>query len=167
MEVVANFIYALKLYDYPFYEGIVKNSRKYIAGKQTTYGYWESKWYYGNHYGTYVCLRLLKNSENTFSPTIKRALTFIKETQKPDGGFGLSINEESDPLSTAFAILSLKLFFQKENLIILRAEKYLVSVQTKQGNWNEVDFIKPKVQEPYKSKTLTTAFVLNALTYEY
>lgn len=163
LEVVANFIYSLMLYDSKVYKKHIQNALKYIMSKQSENGYWDSKWYYGNYYGTYVSLRLLKSSKKDFFNNIEKALKFIIEAQRSDGGFGLSINHSSDPLSTAFAILSLKLFLQKENPTILKAEKYLILLQNPTGYWSEVDFIKPKLQEPYKSKTLTTAFVLSAL----
>jgi hypothetical protein len=46
---------------------------------------------------------------------------------------------------------------------IKRAIKYLKVTQHESGYWNATNFIKPKAQEPYKSKTITTAFVLKAL----
>jgi squalene-hopene/tetraprenyl-beta-curcumene cyclase len=84
-------------------------------------------------------------------------------TQNKDGGFSMYGNEKSDPLSTSFSILGLKLFFDKNSDVIDKAMKYLDGKQNVNGSWLAVDFIKPKVSEPYKSETLTTAYVLKAI----
>ena len=122
-----------------------------------------SRWYYGYYYGTYVCLRLLKASEKEHSKEIQKALAYLTNNQNNDGGFSLDQNKPSDPLSTALAILGIKLFFDKNHEIIQKALTYLKKCQSEDGSWKAVDFIKPKVHEPYRSKTLTTAYVLKAL----
>lgn len=161
LEVVANFVYALFLYNKDFYKSQIEESLKYIIGQQQNNGFWESRWYYGNYYGTYVCLRLLKKI-NKCSEQIQLAIKAIIKSQNEDGGFSLSNEVSSDPLSTSFAHLSLKLFLSIDNVAILKAIRYLEESQLTDGSWNAVNFIKPKINEPYKSKTLTTAFALKA-----
>ncbi len=84
--------------------------------------------------------------------------------QNADGGFSLKIKQDSDPLSTSLALLCLKLYYDNKHSAIKKTINYLYTTQNQDGSWLEVDFIKPKVHEPYKSKTLTTAFVLKALS---
>lgn len=163
VEVVANFIYALVILNKTQYDSIIKKSIRYILNQQNNKGYWKSRWYYGNYYGTYVCLRLLKEFEKDFSKEIKNATNYLINTQNKDGGFSIEVNEISDPLSTSFSTLSLKLFLDKNSKVINKSVKYLNDVQNVNGSWSAVNFIKPKVYEPYKSETLTTAYVLKAI----
>ncbi len=161
LEVVANFVYALQLYDIKKYKSNIEKALSYIIENQKENGCWESRWYYGNYYGTYVSLRALKNYSNQYSKEISNALQFVLVSKNNDGGYGLDDN--SDSISTSFALLSLKLFYEKSNPRIQELEEYLHGKQNKSGYWDEVNFIKPRQQEPYKSKVLTTAFVLKSL----
>jgi hypothetical protein len=163
VEVVANFVYSLTILDKDKYAELIKKAISYVIGQQDDKGYWESRWYYGNYYGTYVCLRLLKQFEEFYPIEIQKALGYIAEGQNNDGGFSIEQNKASDPLSTALAILGLKVFYDKNCEVIEKAVTYLTSSQSGDGSWKAVDFIKPKIHEPYKSKTLTTAYVLKAL----
>lgn len=163
IEVVANFAYSLAILDKEKYAHVIKKTISYVIEQQDDKGYWKSRWYYGNYYGTYVCLRLLKQFEELNPEEIQKALDYIAESQNNDGGFSIEQNKVSDPLSTALAILGLKLFFDKDCEVIEIAVRYLTSSQSEDGSWKAVNFIKPKVHEPYKSKTLTTAYVLKAL----
>ena len=163
VEVVANFAYSLAILDKEKYAHVIKKTISYVIGQQNDKGYWKSRWYYGNYYGTYVCLRLLKQFEELNAKEIQKALDFITESQNNDGGFSIEQNKVSDPLSTSLAILGLKVFFDKDCEVIEKAVRYLTSSQSEDGSWKAVDFIKPKIHEPYKNKTLTTAYVLKAL----
>lgn len=164
VEVVANFAYSLAILDKEKYADVIKKTISYVIRKQDYRGCWESRWYYGNYYGTYVCLRLLKVFEKEdHSKEIQKALNYITSSQNRDGGFSIDQNKPSDPLSTSLAILGVKLFYDKNHEMIEKAVLYLTSNQNGDGSWRAVDFIKPKVHEPYKSKTLTTAYVLKAL----
>jgi hypothetical protein len=163
IEAIANFMYALIVYNPIKYEHIVERSMQYICEIQQENGFWKSHWYCNTYYSIYVCLRLLKVNEEKYSLTIRKALNFIIENQQENGGFGLK-NEISDALSSASALLSLKMFFDDSNECIRRATNYLLSSQQEDGAWAEVNFIKPNELEPYKSRVLTTALVLKSLT---
>jgi len=163
VEVVANFIYSLMIVNKKGYEKVIKNAISYILKQQNDKGYWESRWYYGKWYGTYVCLRLLKEYENIYKKEIKKALEYITKKQNIDFGYSVSKKDESDPLSTAFVVLSLKLYAENNMLMIDNAIMYLISNQNQDGSWRAVDFIRPKASDPYRSKTLTTGYVLKAI----
>lgn len=163
VEVVANFSYALTLLKRGKYKEEINKMSKFIINQQRTDNLWDSRWYYGDFYGTYVCLRVLTQFEEN-KGIIFESLESICKRQSNDGGFGLTINDNSDSLSTSFALLSLKLHNGKDFLIAInKAEQFLLSNQNNDGSWNAVGFIKPKVNEPYKSKPMTTGFVLKAL----
>lgn len=162
-EVMANFLYALSLYDFSQYKNKILDSADFLINRQDKNGFWNSRWYYGKYYGTYVSLRLLSfiNIEN-HKLSISKAITFIKNTQNKDGGWGFSNN--SDPLNTSFAILALKLYAKKHKTEIEKAIRYLKNNQDTDGSWKAINFIQPKTYTPYKSKVMTTSFVLKALT---
>jgi hypothetical protein len=164
LEVVANFVYALELYDSHKHKEQVSKSLQYIVSSQNIEGYWESVWYFGHFYGTYVCLRLFKIFGNQFSDVVSKAIDYIKKEQNDDGGFSLEEELPSDPLSTSFALLALKTSPNNCQHAIRQTESFLTSCQNGDGSWEAVDFIKPKFLEPYRSKVMTTGYVLKALS---
>lgn len=165
VEVVANFLYALYLYDRRQYNSIISKGISYVASQQTSDGSWQSRWYYGNYYGTYVCLRLLTKYKTSYEEVFK-SLHYLLDTQHSDGGWGL--DNESDPLSTSLCILclcSISDIIQKDNAFhkaIEDASKYIYHSQLPDKTWKSTFFIKPKMSEPYKSKTITAAFITKA-----
>lgn len=164
IEVVANFVYALHLLDSDLYKKQITISLEYVVNHQQPTGCWESVWYYGDYYGTYACLRLLACFGEQFSSTMQKAIDYIRETQNTDGGFGQSPQQASDPLSTSLALLAYGFCTKKKDTVINNAIHYLTSCQLPDGSWAAVDFIKPKLLEPYKSKTMTTGFVIKAMS---
>ena len=156
-EVMANFLYGLARYDKAKYKTQILKSCEYLLNQQSSEGYWESRWYYGNYYGTYVCLRLFKEM-GIENDKLSRAFNYIKKSQQQDGGWGT--DNVSDVLNSAFAILTLRLLNKQ---IPKSAIDYLKGKQQSDGSWEAVSFIKPRSNDPYKSATLTTAFVLRAL----
>jgi squalene-hopene/tetraprenyl-beta-curcumene cyclase len=165
VEVVANFIYSLILSQKSSYLDSIFSACEYIRNSQDIAGYWQSRWYFGNYYGTYVCVRALNSCSNKFfSESIQKAINFIINSQNSNGGWGF-IESNSDALNTSFCLLTLKLFDSKKmRKHIKRAEQFLCSAQNQDGIWPAVNFIKPRINDPYRSRTLTTAYVLKALT---
>jgi len=161
VEVVANFIYALTLFETEKYQSTIENTITYIISEQKEQGYWESRWYYGKFYGTYVCLRLLNEFPTQYGLIKQNVKEFLIDAQNEDGSFD---EEQYKNLSTSFAIFCMNILKSSElEEIKKKAQKYLSYNQLENGSWNAENFIKPKAHEPYKSKTLTTAYVLKAL----
>ncbi len=157
-EVVANFLYGLFLYDAKKYSKIIIRGADFLLRRVEKEGFWKSRWYYGDYYGTYICTQFLRAS-NLLPLEIENKITsFLISRQNTDGGWGLSVS--SDPLSTAFALVTLS--GQQQNLNVQKGLKYLESQQMDSGFWQPVNFIKPRAVEPYKSKIITTIFVLRA-----
>lgn len=120
VEVVANFLYALFLYNAEKYSGIIKKGIDYIIYQQKHDGFWDSRWYYGNYYGTYVVLRLLESFPNEFEKEKQKSLDFIKNTQNEDGSFG---SDEHKNLSTALLVCPLIIFLMNIRVSILKIRK--------------------------------------------
>ncbi|GJH41706.1 hypothetical protein RCZ04_22560 [Capnocytophaga sp. HP1101] len=151
VEVVANFLYALHCYRSEAYLPTIERGIAYLLSQQKAEGYWESRWYYGNYYGTYVCVRLLQCFGERYTNEIQRAVTYIKN------------NLPTEPLSMALALLTLKTVELHTDEATITLQNQLLTTQNTLGGWEAINFIKPKVYEPYKSETLTTAYALKAL----
>ena len=83
------------------------------------------------------------------------------DTQNEDGSFD---EEQYKNLSTSFAIFCMNILKSSElEEMKKKAQHSLMKNQLENGSWNAENFIKPKAHQPYKSKTLTTAYVLKAL----
>lgn len=164
VDVMANLLYGLSLYDGARFEEHIRRGAAYLAGSQAADGSWASRWYYGPFYGTYVCLRLFAAVEPG-SPVVARAAEFLRGCQHADGGWGMG--EESDPLSTSLALVALSYAEEAEGHAANReaAARGLEYLRTRahdgQG-WPSVHFIRPRASEPYGSRTITAAYVLKA-----
>jgi len=172
IDVMANFLYALCLYDYEHYKSVIENGTKYIYSKIEKFSFWNSRWYYGWQYGTMICVRLglelinknekLKSNYSDFFYNIRN---HIIENQNKDGGWSMSISSNSDSLNTSFALNTLMNFNELiDSETIKKGIAFLESKQNSDGSWEAIPFIKPKLNEPYKSKGITTSYVINTLT---
>lgn len=167
IEVSANLLYSLYLYNQLNYKSVISKGVQAITSAQTKEGYWDSIWYWGPFYGTYVATRFLVETNNIFD-NLKKTKIFITTHQNDDGGWGL---KWSDPLNTALALLILKYLnkFEKDinPEVFNRGSSYLLKEQLKTGSWRKVPYIRMRNGEKditYMSETITTVFVLRALT---
>ena len=169
IEVVANFLYGLSLLDHQKYQQTISQGIDFLMQNQMPGGWWDSRWYYGRYYGTYTCMRLLvqdSQGRDEYADHLEKVSSFVVESQNEDGGWNGFGKPQSDPLNTALAILCLATIKGKDQqgIILQKAKQYLKATQNKNGSWPAVNFIKPRVDEPYNSSALTTAYVIKALT---
>ena len=160
--VLANILYGLYLYDFEKLKSRIEKGVDCLEKRQSKEGCWTSTWYWGNYYGTYVAVRIIKAIKPD-SPTLKKAKKFLLNSQNFDGGWG---DLGSDPLNTALALLSLSLLESQNHECYIKGISYLFSTQNKRGYWDRVRFIKMDTGETiltYSSKTITTQFCLKAL----
>jgi hypothetical protein len=60
--------------------------------------------------------------------------------------------------------LTLKIIDDKKfKTTINKAKKFLNNIRKENNSWEAVNFIKPPINDAYRSSTLTTAYVLKAL----
>lgn len=165
IEVSANMLYALAVYNKNKYSTIISKGIDSILSFQNNDGTWSSIWYWDNFYGTYVVVRLLSYLDARID-ALKLTAKYLEENQNKDGGWG---HKESNPISTALSILIL-LDIKNTSLeigddVFKQSVNYLVKCQKKSGDWSNVPFIKMKVggkYVSYESSTITTVFVLKA-----
>lgn len=172
IDVMANFLYALCLNDYEQYKDVIEKGTEYIYDRIEKNSFWNSRWYYGWQYGTMICVRLgielSKHNikfKNSYSKVFCDIRSYVIENQNEDGGWSINLTANSDSLNTSFSLISLMLFDDNcDSEIIKKGITFLEKKQNTDGSWEAIPFIKPKLNEPYKSKGITTSYALNALT---
>ena len=171
VDVMANFLYGLALYDYDKFSDIIVSGLIYIINNIED-NYWNARWYVGWLYPTMVCSRLLalvlkkdlkiNRQYQDLAYTIQKRI--IKE-QNNDGGWSCDFSSSSDPLNTAFALECLnKLSFKSASKEFSKAINYLKKTQRDSGNWEAIPFITPRVGSIYKSEVLTTSYALKVIS---
>jgi squalene-hopene/tetraprenyl-beta-curcumene cyclase len=177
VEVVANLLHALVLYDATRFRNEIAKGADYVASRQQSTGAWRSTWYHGDFYGTLVCARFLAAVAPTHEG-LGRVASMLVSTQGDDGGWG---KPASTPTDTALALLTAELlrtkFQQSLQFACARAREYLLGYQAIDGHWPANDFIKMDtnrvrtlagVDQPrilsYRSVTVTSALCLQALS---
>ncbi|HYV23432.1 MAG TPA: prenyltransferase/squalene oxidase repeat-containing protein [Candidatus Bathyarchaeia archaeon] len=168
-DVIANFLYALALYDRERFSDQIDRGVEWLSRRQSADGSWSSTWYEGPFYGIYVNARLLDRI-GARSP-LRRAEAFLRGSQRPDGGWSV-VKDASDPLSTALATLALGFSgVVADDPALRRAREFIAASQAVDGGWRSVPFIKMDMERAsnaaprliyYGSRTLTTAFVCKA-----
>ena len=168
-DVMANLLYALVLADGEDYAGRIARGVAWLCARQTPEGCWNSTWYHGPYYGTYVCTRLLSRTSPA-AGNIERAAAFLRTTQYVDGSWGSA-------LDTALALLALA-YVQASPFgdagDVDRASRALASLRVTaepDGAWAAHDFIRMDTGRAagtvapilsYGSRTITTAFAVKA-----
>lgn len=163
LEVVANFAYSLYSWRPLHYMDLVKKSVGFLVANQKPEGYWSSRWYIGKLYGTYQCVRIVQLMSPEQMLSLRNAQRFTLSMQNSDGGFSNEIEQPSDPLSTAFAILVLRIVGLESKEVFAKAKAYLAKNQNKDGSWDPCAFIIAKPGSVYKSAVMTTAWVMRAI----
>ena len=86
VEVNANFLFALTLYDRLRFAEVSSAIGSFLIDRQEANGSWRSEWYVGPYYGTYVCTRALMPLGQ--HQALRRAREFLIHGQRADGGWG-------------------------------------------------------------------------------
>jgi squalene-hopene/tetraprenyl-beta-curcumene cyclase len=165
-EVMANLLYALALDGRKAHADVLELGLDHLEKRQAEDGSWESKWYFGPFYGTYVSLRLFACARPG-SRAVAAARDFLLRDQRSDGGWGW--REASDPLSTSLALLGLATVPSAAGSMAVPAVEagdwaqrgvgYLDASREADGGWSAVPFISIPT---YGSRTVTTLYALKA-----
>lgn len=171
VEVIANILYGLYLYNPKKFEYNIKNGIEFIAKMQNPEGFWNSTWYCGQLYGTYVSSRLI-GAVNPSHPALFNVASFLTDQTKS--------SKMDNPTDVALGLLTSSVLVRcgiKFNKIMIeRAIKYILNNQLNDGSWNASPFIQMDTNRAlsliglaqpniitYGSSTLASAFCLKAL----
>lgn len=176
-EVIANIAFALwRLDSYRFGKWILR-ACDWLASQQMEEGWWESTWYWGRTYGTWMAIRLF----TAVSPrdlSLARATEWWISSQSKNGYWDPSV---PSILETAFGLevgveLAKAGFLSPDCSLLRRIASWLCNRQVDDGGWDASTFIrmdinrasaqygvtKPKYRS-YSSRIITTAFCIQAL----
>ncbi len=169
VEVCARFFFALHAANPARFADAVHRGAEFIASQQQPSGLWSATWYWGDVYGTGLCLRLLRRLQ-TAETAVSRAVDAVCRSQRTDGGWG---RWESVPLDTALALwVIMRNDISDQEEILFRACRILLEHQATDGSWPATPWIKMDVGRAtsrisqtltYQSRTITTAFVVRSL----
>lgn len=176
VEVCARFFRALHRVAPQRHAAAVEKGTRWVMSQQRPSGAWGATWYWGEVYGTALCLTLLREvGEATGAPgSLARAASLgvasLCELQRDDGGWGVW---ESVPLDTAIALRELALDDASVHRgRITRAVELLLAQQGTDGSWPATPWIKMDVGRAagrvlrtltHGSVPVTTAFCLRSL----
>lgn len=170
VEVVANLLHALVLFDRKRFQREIEQGVEFLLSRQESDGSWSSTWYWGPFYGTFAVLRLLASTGNIqFLPAVRAAVAKLTSAQRADGGWG--DHDGSDPLSTALALCALSFVGTLPMPILERAFSYVDRTCTPDGGWPACPFIRMNLGRAtgqvhqvlsFGSRCVTTAYMMKA-----
>jgi hypothetical protein len=177
IEVVANLIYALTLFDKERFAAAIERGINFLLkSHQNTYS-WASTWYYGEYYGTYVSIRAIC-AANGPKDVIKNAIIALEERRQANGGWAME-DQPTSALQTALALLTLStakqyLGYTFDSQWLDKSLHYLQQTINPDNSWDSSPFIRMPMGRPhgyvhtiltYESAPITTNFVAKACTH--
>ncbi|GBD55872.1 squalene--hopene cyclase [Gluconobacter wancherniae] len=147
---------------------VIDKALEYLRAEQEREGCWFGRWGTNYIYGTWSVLCALNIAGVSHDDAmIKRAVAWLEDVQRPDGGWGEDcasyeggapgVYKESLPTQTAWAVLALMAVGQRESDAVKRGMSYLVSQQDEKGEWHE---------EPYNAVGFPKVFYLRYHGYK-
>jgi squalene-hopene/tetraprenyl-beta-curcumene cyclase len=121
----------------------------YLHQEQEENGSWFGRWGTNYVYGTWsVLLAFEKAGEQPGQPYIQRAVNWLKQVQRPDGGWGEDCDTYFDPqqagrgyestsFHTAWAMLGLMAAGEGNSSEVFRGAQYLMRMQQADGFWKD------------------------------
>lgn len=136
-----------------------------ISASQNKQGDWQSYYYAGKYYSTYLNMKILCETKQR-KVNVLQGLHFLKSTQNNDGSWS------HDPYDTALALNALLVCERQPSVAVTSGVKALLKMQTKNGDWVRDKMIfsyvyqeKPRIVWSFYDNThlVTTALATLAL----
>jgi squalene-hopene/tetraprenyl-beta-curcumene cyclase len=126
----------------------------YLRKEQEPHGPWFGRWGTNYIYGTWSVLTAFEQlGVSPHDPAVRRAVAWLKHTQRPDGGWGESNDSyfddrtapaaESTAFQTAWAMLGLMAAGEARSTAVARGAEYLMRTQQADGLWSDEAFTAP------------------------
>lgn len=164
--ITGTILYALYSYNLSKYRSEIGDSISLLEINQTSEGNWIADYWYLEYYTTYIMSRIISLIKPN-SISLINCYNHLIKNQNDDGSWGS--NDTRKDLDTSLALLTL-LNLERNKFIsypfILRGIEYLLNNQRIDGSWRSVViWMDPGfISYYYRSKAITTAFCLMALT---
>ena len=154
-DVAGRVLEALGLLDDPKYDEVCQRGIEYLRGTQEAQGSWFGRWGVNYIYGTSNVLNaLMRLKVPSDDPMIAKALTWLKEVQNPDGGWGECLESYSDKTlmgkgvstasQTAWGLMALLAYVSPNDACVQKGIRWLVDHQVTNGielgSWDEQEF---------------------------
>lgn len=149
-DVTARVLECLGRYGWPATHPVIQRAVGFLLKDQTTDGSWYGRWGVNYVYGTSGVLRALETVALAAREYCQRAVTWLRQVQNADGGFGESIASyydaslkgqgRSTPSQTAWGLIGLLAASELSDPAIGRAVAHLVEQQKADGSWDEQEF---------------------------
>ena len=132
----------------PRVEEAVRRGVRYLVDSQEDNGSWYGRWGVNYIYGTWQALKgLMAVGIQADEGYVRRAVSFLKNHQNEDGGWGESCQSYDDPAfagkgettasQTAWALMGLVAAGEASSPQAQRGVRYLVDHQAADGDWTE------------------------------
>jgi squalene-hopene/tetraprenyl-beta-curcumene cyclase len=147
-DVTARCISMLAQLDHESGRTAVVRGLVYLRNSQQPDGSWFGRWGTNYIYGTWSVLCALNAAgEDMSAPYIRKAVTWLEDRQRPDGGWGedgasywsktKTAAKESTPSQTAWATLGLMAAGEVDNDAVRRGVEYLLQADREGDRWDE------------------------------
>lgn len=136
--------------------------RDYIVNEYLSKSAIMPRWYYSRFYPIY----LLSKLNHFATPELKGVLIkTLLETQNADGSWLSNKQLSTYVIDTAFAVSALQGLSKNNDTkkAIQNGIQFISQRQQPDGSWPAECFIKPRYEDPYASRTITTIFCIECL----
>ncbi len=122
----------------------LRSVKDFIIGAKDKEGFWESCWWDGRIYGTWICCEFLVKHGDVRA--VEKSTRWICSQITEEGGWGDCYGGGADPFNTALALATLLLSSGRSNYSasIQKGIEWLLNAQAKDGSWTA----SAKVREP-------------------
>lgn len=136
----------------------VGEALNFIRRSQSADGRWNSYWWTGNLYATVHCIEALKDARGVNdSELINKAQDWIARTQRDNGSWSESSENECAPFSTALALKGLMLKPKQDHSGKIRqGVEWLLTHQRSDGSWDSGYILRiphPSMKKPWKESS--------------
>jgi len=127
----------------------------FLYKEQEENGSWFGRWGTNYIYGTWSVLTALEKTGNGHGqPYVHRAANWLKNVQRPDGGWGEDCDSYGEPqkagrgsastsFQTAWAMLGLMAAGEVDSPVVRKGAEYLIRTQQSDGLWKDECFTAP------------------------
>ena len=154
-DVTARCVTFLSHLDRERFRPAIDRAVAFLYREQEANGSWFGRWGTNYIYGTWsVLVAMQAAGEELRAPSIRRAVAWLKDMQRPDGGWGEDNHSYFDPreagrcaystsYQTAWALLALMAAGEVRSAAVDAGVAYLQRTQTADGLWSDASFTCP------------------------